>query len=78
MTDDKYITTISARGQASVPASVRNDLDLKTGDKISWKKTGPETYSVEKAPAVDLAWQAFTTSSQTDWKDPGDDIYDEL
>lgn len=78
MTEDNHITTISARGQASVPASVRHDLDLESGDKILWKKTGANTYSIEKAPAIDLAWQQFTASSQTDWNDPGDDIYDEL
>lgn len=34
----EWITTLTERGQASVPAKLRKELNLQPGDQILWEK----------------------------------------
>ena len=36
--NDKSITIITERGQTSLPASLRREMKLKTGQKLLWEK----------------------------------------
>ena len=35
---DKYTTVVTERGQVSIPASIRKELGLKTGQPLVWEK----------------------------------------
>ena len=43
--------TITSKGQITVPASVRSDLQIRTGDKIQFVKVGEGRYEI--LPAAD-------------------------
>lgn len=35
---DKFTTVVTERGQVSIPASIRKELRLKTGQPLVWEK----------------------------------------
>ena len=35
---DKYTTVVTERGQISIPATIRKELGLKTGQPLVWEK----------------------------------------
>ena len=45
------ITTITRKGQVTIPKEIREDLGLKSGDKIAFRKEGNELRAV---PAPDF------------------------
>lgn len=40
-------TTVSDRGMTTIPAALRNRLDIEAGDKIRWTITDDDELSVE-------------------------------
>ena len=67
------LTTITAKGQASIPAKIRASLGLKPGDKLLWERRPDGTVTVEKASQLDLQWNRFAYASLSEWDDPADD-----
>ena len=51
--DDERITTVTARGQVSVPASLRRSAGLKPGRRLRWEQTSEFEFRVTVAPAED-------------------------
>lgn len=43
--------TMTSKGQITVPAAVRSDLNIHSGDKIQFVKTGKDRYEI--IPATD-------------------------
>ena len=51
---DDNITTITARGQTSVPASLRRAAGLKAGRRLRWEQSSEFEFRVTVAPAEDV------------------------
>lgn len=47
MSSDGEETTVSARGGVTVPASVRDRLDIEEGDKLRWRIDDEDELRVE-------------------------------
>lgn len=54
-------TILTERGQVSVPAAIRRKASLRTGQRLLWRQTGPNCFSVtvetpplKRRRAVDL------------------------
>lgn len=39
MATPKHVTVVTERGQVSIPADLRRELDLGTGRRLRWEKT---------------------------------------
>lgn len=46
---DKWITTISERGQTSIPALIRRVLGLKAGQRLIWSKVSDREVRIVRA-----------------------------
>ena len=53
--DSIRISTISSKGQTTVPVAIRRSLDLHPGDAIAYRVEGDKV-SICKAAKIDLAW----------------------
>ena len=53
--------TLTSKGQLTLPKSLRDDLGLKSGDSVSFEKTGDGTYELRRKekPSLDDIIGAF-------------------
>lgn len=58
-----HTSTLSQRGQASIPSAVRKGLSLKKGDKIIFEHLDDGRYAISKLPLVDRGWTDLLASS---------------
>jgi len=54
-----HSSTLSERGQATIPAAVRADLSLHKGDTIIYEPLGEGRWALRKMPPADKAWAAL-------------------
>jgi AbrB family looped-hinge helix DNA binding protein len=81
MADDK-ITTLTERGQISIPASIRRSANLKPGNKLIWESVSATEFRItlassEEAPGP-MAMLGFAQTFQTGSRRTTDEIMAEL
>ncbi|MCE2448719.1 MAG: type II toxin-antitoxin system PrlF family antitoxin [Candidatus Latescibacteria bacterium] len=70
--DPIRISTISSKGQTTVPVAIRRSLDLQPGDAIAYQVEGDKV-SICKAAKIDLEWVKALEQTLTEWQDEEDD-----
>lgn len=58
-------STLTSKGQTTVPKEVREALDLDVGDKLTWEIRGGKVSVTTKEPAF-LRWEGFIKNSSGD------------
>lgn len=72
------ITTLTTKYQATIPAEVRKELDLHSGDKIGFEIVRGKVRIV-KVPPFDLEYHKALESTLSEWDSKEDDeAYDDL
>jgi len=73
-----FISTVTAKGQATIPIEVRKVLDVRSGDKVRFEvKNGKVT--VSKLTPFDLAYHEALSSTLIEWASPEDEeAYNDL
>ena len=66
------LSTLTSKGQATIPAEIRHALDLKSGDKIIFEIQGNQAV-IAKAKPFDYLYHAAVSSSLSEWNTPEDD-----
>ena len=66
------ISTISSKGQTTVPVSIRRSLDLHPGDALAYEVDGDKV-SIHKASKIDLEWARALERTLAEWQDGEDD-----
>ena len=66
------ISTISSKGQTTVPVAIRRSLDLHPGDALAYEVDGDKV-SIHKASKIDLEWARALEPTLTEWQDGEDD-----
>lgn len=70
--DPVRISTISSKGQTTVPVAIRRSLDLHPGDAIAYEVDGDKV-RIHKASRIDLEWARALERTLTEWQDGEDD-----
>ena len=70
--DPVRISTISSKGQTTVPVAIRRSLDLHPGDAIAYEVDGDKV-RIHKASRIDLEWAKALQRTLTEWQDGEDD-----
>lgn len=66
------ISTISEKGQTTIPVSVRKALRLDKGDTIGYLIEGNEV-KLRKLQKIDKEWSQAIESTLTEWNGTDDD-----
>jgi antitoxin PrlF len=67
-----FTSTISSKGQTTLPAAVRRLLRVSSGDSILYELE-KETVRIRRATPLDLDWAKAVESTLTEWSSPADD-----
>jgi AbrB family looped-hinge helix DNA binding protein len=59
------ISTLTSKGQTTVPKEVREALDLSVGDKLTWEIRGGKVAITTDRPAF-YRWEGFIKNSSGD------------
>ena len=59
------ISTLTSKGQTTVPKEVRDALDLDAGDKLTWEIRGGKVSVTADQPAF-YRWEGFIKNSSGD------------
>ena len=65
-------STVSSKGQTTLPVKVRKALGVQSGDVILYE-IGEEQVRIRKARPLDLSWARALESTLDEWNDPDDD-----
>lgn len=66
-------STLSAKGQTTIPGAVRKRLGLEPGDTLRYEVAADGTVHLRKARKIDLAWLQAVEATLTEWHGDGDD-----
>jgi antitoxin PrlF len=66
-------STLSVKGQTTIPGAVRKCLGLEPGDVLHYEVTPDGTVQLRKARKVDLAWARAVEATLTEWQGEADD-----
>ena len=69
---DVVISTLSAKGQTTIPVAIRRLLKIEPGDAIKYEADG-EAVRIQKAEKMDLQWARALEATLTEWTDEADD-----
>lgn len=67
-----YISHLTAKYQATIPAKVRDELGLKKGDAVVFELKG-KSVSIKKATPMDLRFAKALESTLSEWASPNDE-----
>ena len=59
------ISTMTSKGQTTVPKEVRDALNLDAGDKLTWEVRGAKVSVTTERPAF-FRWEGFIKNSSGD------------
>ncbi|MCX7090368.1 MAG: AbrB/MazE/SpoVT family DNA-binding domain-containing protein [Legionellales bacterium] len=66
------ISTLTSKGQATIPAEVRKKLELKAGDKVMFEIIDHNVV-LRKAQAFDLEYHQALSQTLSEWSSTEDD-----
>lgn len=69
---DQIVSTISRKGQTTIPAVIRRLLHVYPGDMIKYD-IHEDGVQIKKITGIDLKWAKAIESTLTEWSDPEDD-----
>lgn len=58
-------STLTSKGQTTVPKEVRDALDLSVGDRLTWEISGGKVTVTTERPAF-FRWEGFIKNSSGD------------
>ena len=67
-----YTSTVSSKGQTTLPVKVRKALGVESCDMILYEIEDEEV-RIRKATPLDLGWARALESTLTEWDGPDDD-----
>ncbi|NQY73725.1 MAG: AbrB/MazE/SpoVT family DNA-binding domain-containing protein [Candidatus Margulisbacteria bacterium] len=76
-----YSSSVTKKGQATVPIAVRKAFDIHEGDKLVWvlNNLSDKTVNVRKATPIDLEFAASVSATMSEWDSPEDnEAYNDL
>ena len=65
-------STITSKGQITVPKRVRESLGIREGDMLIFELANDRAV-IRKVPLVDLEWAKALQSTLSEWEDDLDD-----
>ena len=65
-------SSISIKGQTTIPSKVRDYLNISQGDTISYIMENNEV-KIQKVKDIDLEWATGVESTLSEWKGTEDD-----
>ena len=72
------ISTLTSKGQATIPAEIRQALQLKPGDKLTFEIHNHKV-TLTKAEPFDYLYHAAISNNLSEWDSPEDDeAYNDL
>lgn len=66
------LSTVTSKGQATIPVEIRNALHLKPGDKITFEIRNHQAV-IAKAKPFDYLYHAAVSNSLSEWNSSEDD-----
>jgi antitoxin PrlF len=66
------LSTVTSKGQATVPAEIRRVLHLQPGDKIKFEVQDHQVL-ITKADQFDYLYHTAVSSTLNEWDSPEDD-----
>lgn len=67
------LAKISSKGQVTIPAVVRNALNVKTGDTLAWDIETDGRIVVRRIEPIDLAYLSAISGTLSEWHSAEDD-----
>jgi antitoxin PrlF len=71
-----HISSVTSKGQATIPADIRRDAGIAAGDKVLFSFEDGRIV-IEKSQAVDDAWNAGQSAMLGEWNNPDEDVYND-
>lgn len=72
------LSTVTQKGQATIPAEIRKKLDLHAGDKIGFEVTDGEVV-IRKIHSFDYSYHSALSKTLSEWTSKEDDeAYNDL
>ena len=65
-------STLSAKGQTTIPARVRKQLGIQPGDTIAYELDDGGV-RIRKSTPLEVEWARAVESTLSEWADGGDD-----
>jgi len=73
------LAKVSSKGQMTIPAEIRENLQLKTGDTVSWDLKLDGSVSVRKVHPLDIDYISALSGTLSEWNSVEDeDAYRDL
>lgn len=73
------LAKVSSKGQMTIPAEIRENLQLKTGDTVSWDLKLDGSVSVRKVRPLDIDYISALSGTLSEWNSAEDeDAYRDL
>jgi AbrB family looped-hinge helix DNA binding protein len=69
---EMLLSTLTTKGQATIPAEIRKTLDLKPGDKLHFEMHNHNVV-LTKAKPFDHLYHASVSETLSEWNSPEDD-----
>lgn len=66
------LSTLTSKGQATIPAEIRHALDLKAGDKLTFEIHDHQAV-LSKVKSFDRLYHAAISDTLDEWNSPEDD-----
>lgn len=67
------VARITAKGQTTVPAHIRNALNLQHGDLIAWELAEDGSARVRRVQPLDLDYLKAVEATLCEWTSPPDE-----
>lgn len=67
-----HVSTLTQKGQTTIPADIRHALDLQAGDKIEFEVFENQVI-LKKMRSIDYEYHRTLAGSLSEWNSPEDD-----
>jgi AbrB family looped-hinge helix DNA binding protein len=69
-------SSVTSKGQATIPAVIRRELHIETGDRVSFAIEGGRVV-MDKVQEIDNVWNSSQSAMLSEWSDPAQDVYND-
>jgi AbrB family looped-hinge helix DNA binding protein len=69
-------SSVTSKGQATIPAVIRRELHIEPGDKVSFAIEGGRAV-MDKVQIADHVWNDSQSAMLSEWNDPEQDVYND-